>query len=196
MAAGANGVALAFSGCSSGALPCLVFATDQSTYLTLLTATATPLPDAAQPFSISLVFTGQTSAAYSYVYSGDNAAGARGLNDPAAGTGGFKIGSDGTNFIATAGPLASTSWYATQGYFNAASSVVRSNGAEVTGNAGTNSLTQGAAVNAFHIGSDYPTQYPQAYAGRMAEFVVFANPGLSSTLRSSLESNQRSYFGF
>jgi hypothetical protein len=192
MAAGANGVALAFSGCSSGSLPCLVFATDQSTYLTELSA-ASPT-DAVQPFSISGVFTGQTSGAYCYVYSGDNAAGARGLNDPAAGTGGFKISSDGTNFTATAGPLGATSWYATQGYFSGTSSVLRSNGAEVTGNAGTNSLTQGTGF--FRLSGFGSGDYAQAYAGRMTEFIVFANPGLSSALRSALETNQKSYFGF
>jgi hypothetical protein len=193
-ATGNAGNALAFSGCSSGALPCIVFVTDQSTYMTQLSA-ATPT-DSAQPYSISAVFTATSAAGYCYVYSADNQQGALGLDDPAASTGSFDIATDTTNYVKTAGPLTTGSWYAIQGYYNGASSVLRSNGADTTGTITARSLTNGGAANSVHLSSYAPAGYPQGYAGRFAEFIVFANPGLSSALRTSLESNQRSYFGF
>jgi hypothetical protein len=84
--------------------------------------------------------------------------------------------------------ISATVWFASQNIFNGASSTNYTNGGSASGNAGT-----GAGGGTLTIGDDGSGNYLN---GKMTEAGIWNSTGFSSGQQSSMNSNQRTYWGF
>jgi len=86
-------------------------------------------------------------------------------------------------------PAVNNTWYALQGILNGASSVIRLNGTENTGSAGTDPIS---ATSTIHFGRDF---FGDFWVGRAMEAGIWPS-SFSATIRATMENNQRGYWGF
>jgi hypothetical protein len=165
---------LAFTGCSSGSLPCAQISAAGTEYFT-----ATTLSNITQPFTVSTVADRPSGFNLSVMYF------------CVSGTASFyySTASHVVQYAGTAYNLGSGSnatWYSYQAVFNGASSNVDINGSSTATNPGTNGCTSTS------IGYGPNVSASPIY---MTEVIVWPT-SLSATMQSNVTTNQRTYWGF
>jgi hypothetical protein len=185
------------SGCSSGTLPCLNFVNNNSS--TWMAVKVTTVTDSAQPFSISMVASGNSNGGKAFSVINQYGSSAMLILDNTTGKNQFLISTDGSTVLATAvGSMTAGSWYAIAAFFNGATSVINVNGTETSGPAGVGTKTLLDTGTYYCIGmiTCDGGAWAQGLNAKVSEIIIFAASGLTGPNRTALVNNQRAYFGF
>jgi hypothetical protein len=160
-----------------GSLPCLTFASANSQ--TIKRGAPNTFAAQAQPFTISVVGF-ETTNVTGGLLTASGGIGTSFRSTPAIGVRAT------TDFNVS---IASSTWYAIQGIANGASSILYINGASNSGSAGTVGYASG---NNPQMGTD---DFNEFLNGNIVEGGIWGI-GFSSGQQSSMNSNQRTYWGF
>lgn len=155
-----------------GSLSCLTFSGSQ-------TLGKASFLSQAQPYTFSQVIQDTNSSAVATYFTNQTAIYLSLNTTPAID---LFAGTHGTVTIST------STWYAVQGVFNGASSIIYLNGSSNSVNLGTSAATTGTIT----FGSD---EFADNFIGTFAELGLWP-VGFDATQQSNMNSNQRAYWGF